>query len=126
MEIDEEIGLPEGHKVLCATGIKKYFQEAGANYREFFAFKSDAPDRDAECERFAKVLEEHEPDLAFIGVGINGHVALNEPGQGKFDDQKACKVVAISEKQSSRTSTADTIKRRTNARNTATPSRSRR
>lgn len=98
MEIDEEIGLPEGHKVLCATGIKKYFQEAGANYREFFAFKSDAPDRDAECERFAKVLEEHEPDLAFIGVGINGHVALNEPGQGKFDDQKACKVVAISEK----------------------------
>ena len=32
MEIDEEIGLPEGHKVLCATGIKKYFQEAGANY----------------------------------------------------------------------------------------------
>lgn len=89
MEIDEEIGLPEGHKVLCATGIKKYFHEAGANYKEFFAFKSDAEDTDAECRRFEQVLKEHEPDLAFIGIGINGHVALNEPGQGTFDDDRA-------------------------------------
>lgn len=98
MEIDEEIGLPEGHKVLCATGIKKYFHEAGVNYKEFFAFKSDAEDTDAECRRFEQVLKEHEPDLAFIGIGINGHVALNEPGQGTFDDDRACRVVAISER----------------------------
>ncbi len=98
MEIDEEIGLPEGHQVLCATGLKKYFQAAGTTYKNFFAFKSDAEDMDAECQRFEKILEDYPPDLAFMGIGINGHIALNEPGQGKFDDPVSCKVVAISEK----------------------------
>lgn len=35
MEIDEEIGLPEGHKVLCATGIKGISMKRAPTIKNF-------------------------------------------------------------------------------------------
>ena len=39
-----------------------------------------ATDRQAECDRYNKLLEELQQDIQVLGIGSNGHIAFNEPG----------------------------------------------
>ncbi len=39
-----------------------------------------AEDRQAECDRYNKLLEEMQQDIQVLGIGSNGHIAFNEPG----------------------------------------------
>ena len=39
-----------------------------------------AQDRQAECDRYNKLLEEMQQDIQVLGIGSNGHIAFNEPG----------------------------------------------
>ena len=44
--------------------------------------RGDAPDPEAECARYERRLaRDGPPDLAFVGIGVNGHVAYLEPGR---------------------------------------------
>ena len=38
-----------------------------------------AADRQAECDRYNKVLKEHVQDVQILGIGSNGHIGFNEP-----------------------------------------------
>ena len=90
----DEYGGPAGH--------------AGSN-RSFFArywdtipgappvrrFEPESADRDGEAARFANQLAAAGGlDLAVLGVGINGHVAFNEPGS---DAASVTRVVELTE-----------------------------
>ena len=39
-----------------------------------------ATDRQAECDRYNKLLEDMQQDIQVLGIGSNGHIAFNEPG----------------------------------------------
>ncbi len=39
-----------------------------------------AEDKQAECDRYNKLLETLRQDLQVLGIGSNGHIAFNEPG----------------------------------------------
>ncbi len=39
-----------------------------------------AEDREAECERYNKLLDKMRQDIQVLGIGSNGHIAFNEPG----------------------------------------------
>ena len=39
-----------------------------------------ATDPEAECQRYRQLLAENPIDIAFLGIGVNGHIAFNEPG----------------------------------------------
>ena len=39
-----------------------------------------ACDRQAECDRYNKLLEGMQQDIQVLGIGSNGHIAFNEPG----------------------------------------------
>jgi glucosamine-6-phosphate deaminase len=54
-----------------------------------------APDAQAERCRFERVLRESPPDVACLGVGVSGHVALNEPGATDFNDPLDVRAVAL-------------------------------
>jgi glucosamine-6-phosphate deaminase len=44
--------------------------------------RGDAPDRPRECRRFErKLARAGRPDLALVGIGVNGHVAYLEPSR---------------------------------------------
>ncbi|MBQ5777233.1 MAG: 6-phosphogluconolactonase [Oscillospiraceae bacterium] len=45
-----------------------------------------AEDIDAECERYAALLREEPIDIVFMGIGENGHIAFNDPGEADFSD----------------------------------------
>ena len=39
-----------------------------------------AADRQAECDRYNRLLEGLQQDIQVLGIGSNGHIAFNEPG----------------------------------------------
>jgi galactosamine-6-phosphate isomerase len=47
----------------------------------YFGFRTNAADAERECGRMRNWLAEHGPiDVCILGLGLNGHVAMNEPG----------------------------------------------
>ena len=51
----------------------------------------------AEAHRYAALLRRRPDHLTCLGIGVNGHIAFNEPGDTRFDDPVAVRVVALDE-----------------------------
>ena len=66
----------------------------------------DAVDPEAECLRFEKLLREKPIDILCQGIGTSGHLALNEPFDTDFNDEKWVRLVNVAE-QSKRQLRAD-------------------
>lgn len=56
-----------------------------------------AADPERECERLGKILAEHPVDVAFIGIGENGHIAFNDP-PADFETEKPYLIITLDEK----------------------------
>lgn len=48
-----------------------------------------------EIERYTQVLQDGPIDLVCLGIGVNGHLAFNEPGDTSFGDPAAVREVAL-------------------------------
>ncbi len=62
-----------------------------------YYLNGNAPDPAAECARYAALLAQAPIDIAFMGIGENGHIAFNDPPVADFSDPAAVKVVALDE-----------------------------
>jgi glucosamine-6-phosphate deaminase len=81
--IDELHGVPNAHAATNAS----YFRERTLPFAELHVMDSDAADPDAQCERFARLIADAGGlDLVVLGIGVNGHLAFNEPGSA-FDSR---------------------------------------
>jgi len=75
--------------------------------KRFELVRYNAPDPEAEARRYAGVLEAAQPvDILCQGIGMSGHLALDEPYQADFDTELLVKVVDVDE-QSKRQLLAD-------------------
>ncbi len=81
LQIDEWFGLVPGDPATCARDLRtKLLQPLGIARDHFQGFRTDASDPEAEARRIARWLAAHGPiDLCILGLGRNGHVAMNEP-----------------------------------------------
>ncbi len=61
-------------------------------FQQVFYIDGNARDLQEECARYARLLQEHPLDLAFLGIGENGHLAFNDPGIADFQDPLWVKV----------------------------------
>src|SRR5690349_21397549 len=64
---------------------------------QFHGLRGDAPDGEAEANRYAELLKQNPPDFAVLGIGENGHLAFIDPPFCDFNDPKAVKVVQLDE-----------------------------
>lgn len=86
IQLDEWAGLKADDLASCAAYLQRTL---GGSLRvppeRWIGFCGDAPDAAAECRRVAAALAEAGPiDLCILGLGRNGHLALNEPSDS-FD-----------------------------------------
>lgn len=93
--LDEYIGIGKTHP----ASFRRYLKERlidkvhpGAVY----LINGDAQDPEAECERLDKIIGEKEVDVAFVGIGENGHLAFNDP-PADFNTEKSYIVVKLDE-----------------------------
>jgi len=77
--MDEWCGLPQDADGAMAGFLRRHFLRA-VDFKETFLFDG-AADPQAECARAEAFLSAHGVfDAIVFGIGVNGHVALNEPG----------------------------------------------
>jgi glucosamine-6-phosphate deaminase len=91
--LDEYIGLPITHpgsfrkmlmeQLVNKTGIKRYHLLEG-----------DAPDPPAAIREVGKQLASAPIDIAFLGIGENGHIAFNDP-PADFDTEEPYIIVNL-------------------------------
>jgi len=55
-----------------------------------------AKDLNDECQRYSSLLRQMPPDIVFLGIGENGHLAFNDPHVAFFDDPEIVKIVDLS------------------------------
>jgi glucosamine-6-phosphate deaminase len=76
--LDEYVGLPESHP----ASFRRYLKERILNRvqpRSFHLINGEAADVYEECRRVGELISRETIDVAFVGIGENGHLAFNDP-----------------------------------------------
>lgn len=92
--MDEYIGLDKD----AVQGFGNFLREAifgKVSFAQVNYLNGQAEDPQAECERYSALLEKNPPDIVFLGIGENGHLAFNDPGVADFEDPHKVKVVEL-------------------------------
>lgn len=77
--LDEYVGLASSNKNSFAYFMNEHLFSK-KHFKEINIQNGLSEDKQLECERYEKKLDEHPIDIQFLGVGENGHIAFNEPG----------------------------------------------
>lgn len=92
--MDEYIGLEKD----APQGFGNFLKERIFDKVPFMSvnlINGQAEDPEAECMRYAALLDEHPVDIVCLGIGENGHIAFNDPPVADFNDPKQVKVVEL-------------------------------
>lgn len=83
VNLDEYIGLPPTDKNSYKYFMNEnLFDHININKENTNLPNGMADDPDNECERYKNVIDSLEPvDVQVLGVGHNGHIGFNEPGE---------------------------------------------
>lgn len=97
LKLDEWGGVPMTDPQSCEVYLQENLvKPLNIPEENYIAFQSDSEAPADECARIQEYLEEQGPiDLCIVGIGLNGHVALNEPADVL---QPFCHVQELSEK----------------------------
>lgn len=76
--LDEYIGLPASHP----ASFRRYLSERLVDRVHpgiVHFIQGDAQNPNAECQRISDMISQVPIDIAFVGIGENGHLAFNDP-----------------------------------------------
>jgi glucosamine-6-phosphate deaminase len=92
--LDEYVGMPITHP----ASFRKYLKERLVDKLPVppKAFHTIDAEKDpaGECRRLGEILVSHPIDIAFIGIGENGHLAFNDP-PADFETEEAYRIVKL-------------------------------
>ncbi|HLK96796.1 MAG TPA: glucosamine-6-phosphate deaminase [Hymenobacter sp.] len=94
--LDEWVGFGPEDAGSCSYYVyRDLFRPLGLRPDQVHTFNAKAPDLAAECSRIDALIDQWGGlDLLLVGMGMNGHIALNEPGT-PFTN--GCHVVELAE-----------------------------
>jgi len=93
--LDEYIGLPITHPASFRKYLKERFISKVPKLKGVNLINAEM-DPVAECERLSALILAHPIDVAFVGIGENGHLAFNDP-PADFETEKPYIVVELDE-----------------------------
>ncbi len=94
--MDEYVGIPATHSASYRRWIDKHLVNH-VSLGKVHYIAGDAPDMEAEAERYGELLRERPIDLVLLGFGENGHIAFNEPEVADFDDPRTVMSIELDE-----------------------------
>lgn len=77
--LDEYVGMPITHPASFRKYLKERFVDQLPTPPAAFYYLNAETDPAMECIRVGAILKQHPIDVAFIGIGENGHLAFNDP-----------------------------------------------
>ena len=80
--LDEWVAIGKDHPASCVRFMyREFFDRINADPERICYFDGEADDMEKECKRLDEFIISHgHIDLILLGVGMNGHLGLNEPG----------------------------------------------
>jgi glucosamine-6-phosphate deaminase len=93
--LDEYVGIPDTHPASFRRYLRERIVER-VHPGAFHFLNGDAADLAAECRRVGSLLDEAPIDVAFVGIGENGHLAFNDP-PADFETAEPYLVVTLDE-----------------------------
>lgn len=91
--LDEYIGIPITHP----ASFRKYLLERFFNHvpqlKAYHLIDGESEPKN-ECERLSTLIQKHPIDVAFVGIGENGHLAFNDP-PADFETERPYLVVDL-------------------------------
>lgn len=80
--LDEWVGMDRNDEGSCTNFLlENFFVPAGIKLDQVMFFDAKATDLDAACKAVDDFIKEKGPlDIMAVGIGMNGHIGLNEPG----------------------------------------------
>jgi galactosamine-6-phosphate isomerase len=83
IKLDEWGGLTMNNPATCEYYLQEFVvQPLTIPDENYISFQSDSQEPYLECGRVQKKLDKSgPPDLCILGLGINGHIGLNEPAE---------------------------------------------
>jgi glucosamine-6-phosphate deaminase len=92
--LDEYVGVSDSHPASFRRFLRdRLFDHVRVG--TFHGLDGQATDLDAECARYAALLEAEQPFLAILGVGENAHLAFIDPPVCDFADPFDVRVVEL-------------------------------
>lgn len=80
VKLDEWGGLEVGSTFTSELDVQtKFIQPLGIGSDRYLTIDPFTDDPLGECARMKTALEESPVDICILGIGVNGHIALNEP-----------------------------------------------
>jgi glucosamine-6-phosphate deaminase len=92
--LDEYLGIDENHP----ASFRRYLREnltRRVPMAEFVEIDGSSSDPDKVRRDYAQKLQQADPQLCLLGIGENGHLAFNDPGEADFHDPDAMRVVTL-------------------------------
>lgn len=93
--LDEYLGLPLSHPASFRGYLRERFVSR-VPLAAFHELNGEADDPAAECRRVGDLLTAQPIDVAFVGIGENGHLAFNDP-PADFETREPYLVVDLDE-----------------------------
>ncbi|MGW7288148.1 6-phosphogluconolactonase [Streptomyces sp. NPDC054847] len=90
--MDEYVGLPAASPRAFGAWLEERLAAARPGRLE--RMRPD-PEPAAEASRYAALVRAAPMDLVCMGIGMNGHIAFNEPGTARFDDPETVRLVRL-------------------------------
>ena len=93
--LDEYIGIPETHP----ASFRKYLKERLVDVVQpgtVHLLNGESDNPQVECNRLNQIISQHQIDVAFVGIGENGHLAFNDP-PADFETEDPYIVVELDE-----------------------------
>ncbi|MDQ2800592.1 MAG: glucosamine-6-phosphate deaminase [Armatimonadota bacterium] len=94
--LDEYAQMSMSHPASFRRYLKERFLDKLPSPLRAFHFINGEGDCAAECRRLGEIIARHPIDLAFVGVGENGHLAFNDP-PADFETEEPYLVVDLDE-----------------------------
>ncbi|MCE1206894.1 MAG: glucosamine-6-phosphate deaminase [Spirochaetia bacterium] len=92
--LDEYAGIPETHSASFRKYLKDNFVSKVPRLKAFHAIAGDASDLSVEVKRLGDVISKATIDVAFVGIGENGHLAFNDP-PADFENEQPYLIVKL-------------------------------
>lgn len=92
--LDEYVGLPPDHPASFRRYLREHLTQL-VPLREFHEIDGTTSEPGRMCREYIAKLNSSAPQLCLLGVGENGHIAFNDPGEADFNDPEGIKVVDL-------------------------------
>ena len=94
--LDEYVGIEAKHPASFRQWIRTRFSDR-ARPKVTHYLEGDAADLEGMLKEYSRRLNSAPVDLAFVGIGENGHIAFNDPHVADFRDPLTVKRVTLDE-----------------------------